>query len=462
MCDLARIVPPRSLISTKSLKPYETDGFHTSANIPLAVVLPETTEQVRQVMKYCHAVDVPVVPRGAGTSIAGGTVPLGESVLIGTSRMRSILDFDALDGHVRVQAGVTNLSVSERVRLFGWFYAPDPSSRRACTIGGNIGTNSGGACCLKHGVTTNNLLGVTIVLHDGEVLDFGGTGFDSPTYNLTGFVCGSEGQLGLVTEAILRLVRVPEHSRTVLLGFPSAVHAIHCASQIVRKGILPAALEFMDKRAVAICENFSHCGYPLDAEAVLIAEVDGSLTDVASELDQIIQVANDDGATTIVRSPDADTDALLWKGRNTIYSAASKVNNYHCLDCSVPLSQFQRALKRIDEIADYYSIDHSTVLHCGDGTVHTFLLYDADDGLAGERVTSCGDDIRVACVHLGGSISAEYGIGLQKQELLQVQYSRQDLMQQMRTRSAFDPDLRLNRGKVFPNALEAEWRIANC
>lgn len=453
---LARIVGSDGLITTpRRLKVYETDGYHAQASTPLAVVLPTTTAQVQAVMHCCAAEGVAVAPRGSGTGLTGGAIPLHDAVLIGTAKMRGILDFNATNGLVRVQAGVRNEAVSRHTRPHGWFYAPDPSSRRACTIGGNIATNSGGAACLKYGVTVNNVAGLTMVMRDGELLEVGGATYDDDGLDLAGVICGSEGQLGLVTEALLRLTPVPPHVRAALLGFARQDDALACASAILAAGVLPVALEYMDRTAARRCDDFSHSDYPSGAAALLIVEVDGAAAEVEAEATVITGVARSQDAMTVRVADDLDAAARLWQGRNAIYGAMGRLNNYYALDCAVPLRQFGTALAMITDHAARFCVDHATVLHAGDGTVHSFLLYDANNPDDESRAHRCGDAIRAGCVALGGALTSEYGVGLEKRDLLDLQYRPQDLAQQLAVRQAFAPDLGLNPGKVFPPAVEA-------
>lgn len=451
---LARLVPARSLITSETgRKPYETDGFPEATGLPLAVVLPETTSQVQAVVRACFQAGVPVVPRGAGTNLTGGTVPIGDCVMVGTTRMRRILNFDPVNGTIRVEAGGRNQAVSDHVRDAGWFYAPDPSSRRTCTIGGNIATNSGGAACLRHGVTVNNVAGATLVLPDGESVEFGGEGFETEGYDLTGLLCGSEGQLGIVTEAVLRLVPRPEASWSLMLAFDSSARTLEAAHEIFARGILPRQIDFMDVAAVSLCEAFAASGYPTDAGALLLIELEGCARELEAQAETIRAIAPGTAALRIARDP--DTAAALWRGRNAIYGAAGRNGAYVSLDCAVPLSAFAAVLGAIAAEAEARAVPAATVLHAGDGTVHTFLFHAIDDRDAAERARACADAIRRACIRLGGSISAEYGIGLQKQSLMAEQFTTDDLAVQQRCIDAFQGDTVFNPGKVFPPSRKA-------
>jgi glycolate oxidase len=449
--DLADLLPPGCLISeTRGLVPFETDAFIAYRQVPLAVALPETTAQVAAVLKYCSRYGIPVVPRGAGTSLSGGAIPQADAVVIGLSKMSRILDIDFANRTATVQAGVTNLNISEAVSADGFFYAPDPSSQLACTIGGNIGMNSGGAHCLKYGVTTNNLLGVTMVLFDGTVIELGGKALDAPAYDLLGLVCGSEGQLGIVTQATVRLIAKPEGARPVLFGFPSSEEAGSCVAEIIGSGIIPVAIEFMDKPAISICEAFAHAGYPMDVEALLIIEVEGSEAEMEAMLSNIIEIARRHGVSTIKESQSATEAALIWKGRKSAFGATGRIADYICMDGTVPLGQLSYVLKKTSEIIDGYGLRVANVFHAGDGNMHPLILYNINDPADAARAEAAGNDILKLCVDAGGCLTGEHGVGIEKRDLMLHQFSRADLDQQMAARAAFDPQWIMNPSKVFP------------
>ncbi|OHV85489.1 FAD-linked oxidase C-terminal domain-containing protein [Ensifer sp. LCM 4579] len=451
IADLADLLPEGSLISDeRGLKPFETDAFLAYRRIPLAVALPETTEQVAAVLKYCSRYGIPVVPRGAGTSLSGGAIPQEDAVVVGLSKMSRILDIDLFNRAATVQAGVTNLNISEAAGADGFFYAPDPSSQLACTIGGNIGMNSGGAHCLKYGVTTNNLLGVKMVLFDGTVIELGGKALDAPGYDLVGLVCGSEGQLGIVTEATVRLIAKPEGARPVLFGFDSSEAAGSCVADIIAAGIIPVAIEFMDKPAIEICEAFAQAGYPLDVEALLIVEVEGSEAEMEAMLRSIVEIARRHGVKTIKESQSALEAALIWKGRKSAFGATGRIADYICMDGTVPLSQLSHVLRRTGEIVAGYGLRVANVFHAGDGNMHPLILYDINDPEDAARAEAAGNDILKLCVEAGGCLTGEHGVGIEKRDLMRYQYSQADLDQQMAARAAFDPHWLLNPSKVFP------------
>ena len=449
--ELSWLVPTDCLVtSERELAPFETDGFTAYRRVPLAVVLPETTAQLSKVMRYLAHEKIPVVPRGAGTSLSGGAIPQEDAVVVGVSKMNRILEIDLRNRFAHVQAGVTNLAISEAVDGAGFFYAPDPSSQLACTIGGNIGMNSGGAHCLKYGVTTNNLLGAKLVMFDGTVMDIGGGALDSPGYDLLGLMCGSEGQLGIVTEATVRLIARPEGARPVLFGFEKAESAGACVADIIAAGIIPVAIEYMDKLAIEICEAFAGAGYPLDVEALLIIEVEGSGEEMDAMLSRIVDIAKSHGVGTIRESQSATEAALIWKGRKSAFGATGRIADYICMDGTVPLGQLAHVLAETGKIVAGYGLRVANVFHAGDGNMHPLILYDVNDPDEARKAELAGADILRLCVDAGGCLTGEHGVGIEKRDLMRHQYSRSDLDQQMMVRKAFDPDWILNPSKVFP------------
>jgi glycolate oxidase len=453
IAGLAKLLPFECLITTvDERRAFETDGLLAYRRMPLAVVLPRTTEEVSAVMRYLHQQGVKVVARGAGTSLSGGAIPLEDSVVVGVAKMRKILSVDYADRTIRVETGCTNLSITDAVSADGFFYAPDPSSQLACTIAGNIGMNSGGAHCLKYGVTTNNVLGVKMVLVDGTIVDIGGGHLDAAGLDLLGLIIGSEGQLGIVTEATLRLLRSAEAARPVLFGFPTSEQAGDCVASIIAAGIIPVAIEFMDKPAIEICEAFAHAGYPLDAGALLIIEVEGSVAEIDAELARIIEIAKAHGVTTIKESKSAMETAAIWKGRKSAFGATGRIADYICMDGVIPTSRLAEVLHRLNEIVASYGLRVANVFHAGDGNLHPLILYNCNDPEEQRKAEAAGDDILKLCVEVGGCLTGEHGVGIEKRELMSVQFSPEDLAQQMRVRAVFDSGWLLNRGKVFPLA----------
>ena len=451
IADIAELLPKECFITEeRKLVPFETDAFTAYRRVPLAVALPETTEQVAAVMKYCHKYEVPIVARGAGTSLAGGAIPQEDAIVLGLSKMTKILDVNYADRIAKVQAGVTNIAISNEVSDDGFFYAPDPSSQLACTIGGNIGMNSGGAHCLKYGVTTNNLLGVKIVLNDGQIVELGGAALDSAGLDILGLICGSEGQLGIITEATVRLIAKPLGAKPVLFGFDDPEVAGACVSAIIAAGIIPVAMEFMDKLAIEICEAFAHAGYPMDVEALLIVEVEGSESEIEAELAKIVAIAKQHNVKVIKESQSAFQAALIWKGRKSAFGATGRIADYICMDGTVPLSQLSYVLKETGRICAEYGLRVANVFHAGDGNMHPLILYNVNDPEEAMKAEACGMDLLRLCVDAGGCLTGEHGVGIEKRDLMLHQYRQIDLDQQMDVRAAFDPGWLLNPSKVFP------------
>ena len=448
---LKAIVPGEGVVDDETeMRPFETDGFLAYRFMPLAVVLPETTEQISAVLRYLAEEGVPVIPRGAGTSLSGGAIPQEDAVIVGLSRMIKILDTDYENRTLTVQAGATNLSISDAVSADGFFYAPDPSSQLACSIGGNIGMNSGGAHCLKYGVTTNNLLGVKMVLIDGTVVELGGEHLDAAGLDLLGIICGSEGQLGIVTEATVRLIAKPEGARPVMFGFDTSEDAGACVADIIGTGIVPVAIEFMDKPAIDICEAFAKAGYPMDVNALLIVEVEGSDEEMDDMLARIVTIAKRHKVKVVKESQSATEAALIWKGRKSAFGATGRIADYICMDGTVPLGQLPHVLKETARIVDDYGLRVANVFHAGDGNMHPLILYNINDPVEAQKAEDCGMDLLKLCVDAGGCLTGEHGVGIEKRDLMLYQYTQEDLDQQMAVRAAFDPEWILNPSKVFP------------
>jgi glycolate oxidase len=438
------------IVSEDERRAFETDALTAYRKMPLAVVLPSTTEEVSAVMKFCHANGVKVVARGAGTSLAGGAIPQEDAIVLGVAKMNRVLRVDFENRTARVQSGITNLAISQAVAHEGFFYAPDPSSQLACTIAGNIAMNSGGAHCLKYGVTTNNLLGVTMVLGDGTVVEIGGEHLDSPGYDLLGLIAGSEGQLGIVTEAVVRILRAAEGARPALLGFSSVEAAGACVAAIIAAGIIPVALEYMDRPAIKICEDFAHAGYPLDVEAMLIVEVEGSDAEIDDMLGRIVRIAEPFRPTAVKVSQSEAESAAIWKGRKSAFGATGRISDYICMDGTIPTGQLKYVLRRIDEICKGHGLGVANVFHAGDGNLHPLILFDINKPGEMEKAEAAGVEILKLCVEVGGCLTGEHGVGIEKRDLMRHQFSETDLRQQMRVRGVFDPGWLLNPAKVFP------------
>ena len=449
--QLKKVAPHATLITDQEgRRTFESDALTAYRCLPLAVVLPDSTEEVSAILRFCHEHHIKVVPRGAGTSLCGGALPLEDAIVLCLTRMTKVLSLDLVNRVARVEAGITNTGITEVVAGDGFFYAPDPSSQIACTVGGNVATNSGGAHCLKYGVTTNNVLGVRIVLMTGEVLDIGGPSLDAPGYDFLALIVGSEGQFGVVTEATVRLLKAAEGARPMLLGFDSNETAGACVAGIIGAGVIPVALEFMDRPAIHVCEHFVSAGYPLDVEALLIVEVQGSEDEIDTLLDRIAEIAEDYHPLVMRRSQSAEESAKIWKGRKAAFGAIGQLSDYYCMDGVIPLSKLSKALDEIGWICRRYRFDVANIFHAGDGNLHPLILYNANDPLQLERVELCGAEILKLCVELGGCLTGEHGVGIEKRELMSVQFTDADLEQQMRVKAAFDPDWLLNPGKVFP------------
>lgn len=436
---------------------YECDGLSAYRCPPMAVVLPTTTQEVAAIMRVCHEFGVPVVPRGAGTSLSGGALPTADCVILGTARLNNTLEIDINNRFIRVQTGVTNLSVTGMVEAQDFFYAPDPSSQLACAIAGNIAMNSGGAHCLKYGVTTNNLMGVKLVMANGEIIELGGTHLDAAGYDLLGIICGSEGQLGIVTEATLRILPKPEGARPVMIGFDEPEIAGQCVADIIKSGILPVAIEYMDRLIIQVAEDFAGAGYP-DVEALLIVEVEGSEAEINDQLEKIINIAQKLNPAAIKQSHSEEESAMIWKGRKSAFGAVGQINDYMCLDGTVPVNRLADTLRGIDELAKQHDMQVGNVFHAGDGNMHPLILYDANKPGDLERAEAIGADILRLCVAVGGCLTGEHGVGIEKRELMTEQYSVTDLESQMNVKDCFDPAWLLNPAKVFPLALSVSRR----
>lgn len=455
---LRALLPRDSVIDDPAeTRAYECDALSAYRCAPLAVVLPRTTAEVAACLKLCHEMGVPVVPRGAGTSLAGGSMPSADAVVLGLARMNRVLEVDYDNRFIRVEAGRTNLSVTGAIEGEGWFYAPDPSSQLACAIAGNIGMNSGGAHCLKYGVTTNNLLGVTLVTMQGEVVEIGGPYCDAGGLDLLGVVCGSEGQLGVVTEATLRILRQPEGARPVLIGFSSNEVAGACVADIIRAGILPVAIEFMDRPCIEATEAFCHAGYP-DCEALLIVECEGSPAEIAEQLGLIRQIAMTHDPVDFREAQSPDEAKRIWLGRKSAFGAMGQKGDYMCLDGTIPVSALPMVLRRIGEISQEFGLAVGNVFHAGDGNMHPLIIYNANVPGQQELCERMGAEILKLCVEVGGCLTGEHGVGIEKRDLMTVQFAPADLEAQMRVKDVFDPKWLLNAAKVFPLDVSASRR----
>jgi glycolate oxidase len=452
IAGFARFLPPRAIIHDPvSLKPYETDGLMVYRQVPFAVLLPESTDQLAAILQFCNRLGLRVIPRGAGTSLSGGALPLEDAVVVGMMRMNRILEINYQDRFAVVQPGVTNIGITEAVSERQFFYAPDPSSQLACMIGGNVGMNSGGAHCLKYGVTSNNLLGLKLVTLEGRVLELGGKHLDAAGYDWLGLITGSEGQLGIVTEVTVRILRSPEGARAMLAGFASNEIAGACVAAIIGSGIIPVALEFMDRPAIHACEAFAHAGYPLEAEAMLIIEVEGSVAEQDAMLQKIREICENFHPMSLRISQTPEESAAIWKGRKGAFGAIGRISpDYFCMDGVIPTSRLPDVLKRIEEMSEAYGLKVANIFHAGDGNLHPLIMFDANDPASFHRAERLGADILKLCVEAGGCLTGEHGVGIEKRDLMPVQFSPAELAQQRAIKDVFDPQWLLNPAKVFP------------
>ena len=446
------IVPGEGVVdATEEMRAFETDGLTAYRQMPLVVVLPETVDQVARVLRYCHQNNVRVVPRGSGTSLSGGALPLEDAVLLVMSRFNRILDIDYENRAVVAQPGVTNLGITQAVAHEGFYYAPDPSSQIACSIGGNVAENSGGVHCLKYGLTANNVLGIEMVTIEGEVLRLGGKHLDASGYDLLGLMTGSEGLLGVVTEVTVRILQSPETARALLIGFPTSEAGGQCVADVIGAGIIPGGMEMMDRPAIHAAEDFVHAGYPLDVEALLIVELDGPAAEVDELIERVAAIAERNGATSIRASQSDEERATFWAGRKAAFPAVGRISpDYYCMDGTIPRKELPRVLAGMRELSEKHQLRVANVFHAGDGNLHPLILYDANVPGELERAEEFGNDILRLCVEVGGVLTGEHGVGVEKRDLMPEMFDEVDLNQQMRVKCAFDPNHLLNPGKMFP------------
>ena len=449
---LRQIVPGEGVIvSEPERRAYESDGLTAYRQPPLVVVLPSTVAEVAAVLRYCKAEGIKVVPRGAGTSLSGGALPLADGVLLGMAKFNRILDIDYDNRCVVAQPGVTNLGITHAVEGAGFYYAPDPSSQIACSIGGNVAENSGGVHCLKYGLTTNNLLGLEIVLIDGEVVRLGGKHFDAEGYDLMGVLTGSEGLLGVVTEVTVRILKKPPTARALLIGFGSVEDGGNCVAAIIAAGIIPGGMEMMDRPAIHAAEDFVKAGYPRDVEALLIVELDGPEAEVDHLIAKVEAVARENRAKSVRISQNEAERLAFWAGRKAAFPAVGRISpDYYCMDGTIPRGRLAEVLTRIGELSAEHGLRVANVFHAGDGNLHPLILYDANQPGEIERAEAFGADILRFCVQVGGVLTGEHGVGVEKRDLMGTMFDEIDLAQQQRLKCAFDPDGLLNPGKVFP------------
>jgi glycolate oxidase len=449
---LRAIVPGEGVVdAVNEMRAFETDALTAYRQLPLVVVLPETVDQVSRVLKYCDENKIRIVPRGSGTSLSGGALPLQDGVLLAMSRFNRILAIDYPNRVVVAQPGVTNLGITIAVEEEGFYYAPDPSSQIACSIGGNVAENSGGVHCLKYGLTANNVLGVEMVLMNGEVVRLGGKHLDAEGYDLLGVMMGSEGLLGVVTEVTVRILKKPETARALLIGFPSSEQGGQCVADIIGAGVIPGGMEMMDRPAIHAAEDFVHAGYPLDCEALLIVELDGPPAEVDHLIAEVEKIAARNGSTTCRISTSEAERASFWAGRKAAFPAVGRISpDYLCMDGTIPRKELPKVLAGMRHLSDKHGLRVANVFHAGDGNLHPLILYDANNPGELAAAEAFGADILRLCVLVGGVLTGEHGVGVEKRDLMGEMFNQADLDQQMRVKCAFDPNHLLNPGKVFP------------
>ena len=449
---LREIVPGEGVIAEEEgLRAYECDGLTAYRQLPLIAVLPETTRQVSRILRYCHGSGIKIVPRGAGTSLSGGALPLADGITLGLGKFNRILDIDYGNRCVVAQPGVTNLALTQAVEADGFYYAPDPSSQIACTIGGNVAENSGGVHCLKYGLTANNLMGLEVVLMDGEVVRLGGKHLDSGGYDLLGILTGSEGLLGVITEVTVRILRRPPTARALLIGFPTVRAAGDCVAAVIGAGVIPGGMEMMDRPAIHAAEAFVQVGYPLDVEALLIVELDGPIVEVDELVDRVEAIARENEAQSVRVSANEEERLSFWAGRKAAFPAVGRISpDYYCMDGTIPRHRLSEVLAGMSELSAAYGLRVANVFHAGDGNLHPLILYDANVPGELDKAERLGADILRLCVRADGVLTGEHGVGVEKRDLMSEVFTEIDLDQQQRLKCAFDPTQQLNPGKVFP------------
>src|SRR5215204_7278018 len=449
---LRAIVPGEGVIDDlDGMRPYECDALSAYRQMPLVVVLPETASQVAEILRFCFEHQVKVVPRGAGTSLSGGALPLADGVLLGLGKFNRILDVDFANRTVTAQPGVTNLAITKAVEQEGFYYAPDPSSQIACSIGGNVAENSGGVHCLKYGLTTNNLLGLEMVLISGEIIRLGGKHLDSEGYDLLGLMTGSEGLLGVITEVTVRILKKPDTARAMLIGFASNEAAGQCVADVISAGIIPGGMEMMDRPAIHAVEAFIAAGYPLDAEALLIVEVDGPSVEVDQLIGRIEAIAKRNGASSLRISTSEDERLLFWAGRKAAFPAAGRLSpDYLCMDGTIPRRELPALLRKLADLSAHYGLRVANVFHAGDGNLHPLILYDANNAEELHRTAPFAAEVLEKCIAVGGTITGEHGVGVEKINQMCAQFGAGELEAFLRIKRAFDPAGLLNPGKAVP------------
>ena len=450
--DICNFTKRENVLAEKEeLKPYETDALTAYKQTPMLVVLPESTQEVSKILSYCNKNRIKVVPRGAGTGLAGSALPLADCVLLGLGKFNKILEVDYKNRCVVAQPGVTNLSITHAVQDKGFYYAPDPSSQIACSIGGNVAENSGGVHSLKYGTTTNNILGIEVVLIDGTITRVGGKVFDPPGYDLLGLITGSEGLLCVITEVTVKILKKPDTVKAILIGFPTIEDGGNCVNQIISNGIIPSGMEMMDKVLLEATNNFSKAGYPLDAEGMLIVELDGTKSEVDELIDRVAEIAKQNKSSSMKISKSDEERLKFWSGRKAAFPACGAMApDYYCVDGTIPRGKLAKVLKEITKLSKKYKLPVANAFHAGDGNLHPIIMYDANDKKSLEKTEKFGADILKLCVKFGGVLSGEHGIGVEKRELMCEMFNNDDIQQQVSIKNSLDPSSLLNPGKVYP------------
>jgi len=450
--ELRKHLPENCVLThAEELRPYECDALSAYQQLPMVVVIPDTLEQVQTTLRLCAEHKVPVVARGAGTGLSGGALPLENGVLLSLAKFKRILDIDIENRVARVQPGVTNLSISNTVAAYGLYYAPDPSSQIACSIGGNVAENAGGVHCLKYGLTTHNIQALEVLTIDGEHLSIGGQALDAPGYDLLALLTGSEGLLAIITEVTVKLLPRPEIAQVVMAAFDSVDAAGASVTAVIASGIIPAGLELLDKPAIDAVEKFIHTGYPKDAAAILLCELDGTQADVSAQIERVNQVFAAAGAIDLQVSHNEEERQRFWAGRKAAFPAMGRLSpDYYCMDGTIPRKHLARVLNQIGTLSEEYGLPICNVFHAGDGNLHPLILYDANKTGELERTEELGGKILELCVEVGGTITGEHGVGLEKINQMCVQFNTAELQQFHAIKSAFDADNLLNPGKAIP------------
>jgi len=450
--ELKKLINSDNVLSHDSeIKPYETDALAAYKQKPLAVVLPENTEEVSQILKFCYKENIKVVPRGAGTGLSGGALPLQDAILISLTKFNKILEIDFANKCVVTQPGVTNLSITNAVQHKGFYYAPDPSSQLACSIGGNVAENSGGIHSLKYGTTTNNILGVELILMDGTICRLGGKTLDQEGYDLLGLICGSEGLLGIITEVTVKILKKPQTVKAALIGFPTIEDGGHCVSEIISKGIVPAGMEIMDKALIEATDNFSKAGYPRDAEVLLIVELDGTVSEVEELINKVSDICKKNNSSSIKLSQNEKERLSFWAGRKAAFPACGAMApDYYCMDGSIPRGKLAEALSEIKKLSKKYNLLVANCFHAGDGNLHPLIMFDGSKKEELKKTEEFGAEILKMCVKLGGVLTGEHGVGIEKRELMCEMFNDNDIQQQLKIKEALDEKNLLNPGKVYP------------